>query len=63
MRFIAQGYGGGTNTGRLEDFYEFDFETSTWQEVNVIGDERPGCRENNGVVISDSKKSIYLFGG
>ena len=25
--------------------------------------ERPGCRENNGVVISDASKSIYLFGG
>lgn len=31
--------------------------------MRVSGDERPGCRENNGVVISDSSKSIYLFGG
>lgn len=28
-----------------------------------MGDTKPGCRENNGVVISDSSKSIYLFGG
>lgn len=54
------GYGGGT--GRLDDFYSFDFKTQTWEEVKVVGDEKPGCRENNGV-ISDSSKSIYLFGG
>ena len=56
-----QGYGGGT--GRLDDFYSFDFHTSTWEAVKVSSTARPGCRENNGVVISDSSKSIYLFGG
>ena len=34
-----------------------------WEEVQVLSDEKPGCRENNGVVISDSSDSIYLFGG
>lgn len=57
----SQGYGGGT--GRLDDFYSFDFDTSTWEQVDVLGEEKPGCRENNGVVISDSSRSIYLFGG
>ena len=47
----------------MDDFYSFDFRTQAWEEVQVSGDERPGCRENNGVVISDSSKSIYLFGG
>ena len=27
-----------------------------------MSDEKPGCRENNGVVIGDSRK-VYLFGG
>ena len=58
---VLQGYGGGT--GRLDDFYSFDFDTTTWEQVHVLGDEKPGCRENNGVVISDSSRSIYLFGG
>ena len=32
--------------------------------VNVLSDEKPGARENNGVVLSDStSQSIYLFGG
>ena len=31
--------------------------------MKVLSDEKPGCRENNGVVISDSSRSIYLFGG
>lgn len=43
------GYGGGT--GRLDDFHSFDFDTNTWEEVEVLSNERPGRRENNGVVI------------
>jgi hypothetical protein len=57
--YVFGGYGGGT--GRMDDFYSFDFHTSTWEEVEVLGDERPGCRENNGVV--NSSHSIILFGG
>ena len=57
---FAQGYGGGT--GRLDDFYSFSFDTCTWQEVRVLSAEKPGCRENNGVVIGDSSR-VYLFGG
>jgi leucine-zipper-like transcriptional regulator 1 len=50
-------------TGRLDDFWSFDFESRIWEQVEVISSEKPGCRENNGVVISDSSDSIYLFGG
>ncbi len=59
--YVFGGYGGGT--GRLDDFYAFDFNTSTWEEVQVLSDENPGCRENNGVVISEANQSIILFGG
>ena len=59
--YVFGGYGGGT--GRLDDFYSYDFEKNEWQEVHVISEYRPGCRENNGVVISDSSSEIYLFGG
>jgi len=62
--YLFGGYGGTAGgTGRLDDFYSFDFETRTWQEVEVLSTEKPGCRENNGVVISDSSDCIYLFGG
>ncbi|GAX10239.1 hypothetical protein FisN_3Lh436 [Fistulifera solaris] len=59
--YVFGGYGGGT--GRLDDFYSYDFESNEWQEVHVLSEYRPGCRENNGVVISDSSSEIYLFGG
>ena len=59
--YVFGGYGGGT--GRLDDFYSYDFETHEWQEVQVLSEYKPGCRENNGVVISDSSSEIYLFGG
>lgn len=59
--YMFGGYGGGT--GRLDDFFSFDFQKNVWEEVTVYGDTKPGCRENNGVVSSDSSKSIYLFGG
>lgn len=59
--FIFGGFGGGT--GRLDDFWSYDFATSTWSEVPVLSRIKPGCRENNGVVISDSSRFIYLFGG
>mmetsp|Transcript_16875 Transcript_16875/g.20609 ORF Transcript_16875/g.20609 Transcript_16875/m.20609 type:complete len:648 (-) Transcript_16875:63-2006(-) len=58
--FMFGGYGGGT--GRLDDFHSFSFDTNTWEEVEVLSDEKPGCRENNGVVTSDNSK-VYLFGG
>ena len=56
----TQGYGGGT--GRLDDFYSFSFDSNKWERVEVLSDEKPGCRENNGVVIGDSSR-MYLFGG
>ena len=55
-----QGYGGGT--GRLDDFYSFSFDKNKWERVEVLSEEKPGCRENNGVVIGDSSR-MYLFGG
>jgi N-acetylneuraminic acid mutarotase len=55
-----KGYGGGT--GRLDDFYSYRFDTNEWEEVEVLSSEKPGCRENNGVVIGDSSR-VYLFGG
>ena len=56
----SKGYGGGT--GRLDDFYSYRFDTNEWEEVEVLSTEKPGCRENNGVVIGDSSR-VYLFGG
>jgi len=58
--YMFGGYGGGT--GRLDDFYSFSFSSNTWEAVEVLGDARPECRENNGVVIGDSSR-VYLFGG
>eukprot|EP00903_Cladosiphon_okamuranus_P012455 g11664.t1 len=55
--FMFGGYGG---SGRLDDFWEFDFETRVWKEVHCQGPS-PGVRENNGVV--EYKGSLYLFGG
>jgi leucine-zipper-like transcriptional regulator 1 len=60
--YVFGGYGGGT--GRLDDFYAFDFLSSSWEQVQVLSEEKPGCRENNGVVVlSDRDQSIILFGG
>uniref|UniRef100_A0A7S2XIU6 BTB domain-containing protein n=1 Tax=Attheya septentrionalis TaxID=420275 RepID=A0A7S2XIU6_9STRA len=58
--FVFGGYGGGT--GRLDDFWSYSFDTATWEEVEVLSTEKPGCRENNGVVIGDGSR-IFLFGG
>lgn len=60
--WVLAGYGG--NVSRLDDFYYYDFSTGLWEMVNVLSAEKPGPRENNGVVLSDStSQSIYLFGG
>ena len=59
--YLYGGYGGGT--GRLDDFWMFDLKEQRWSEVDVVSDEKPGCRENNGVVISDSNRSFIMFGG
>ncbi|KAG7346391.1 galactose oxidase [Nitzschia inconspicua] len=60
--YVFGGYGGGT--GRLDDFYAFDFRTCSWEEVQVLSEEKPGCRENNGVVVLSARdQSIILFGG
>jgi len=59
--YVFGGYGGGT--GRLDDFYAYDLERGRWETVPVRSAARPGCRENNGVVIADASRDIYLFGG
>jgi Kelch motif len=59
--YVFGGYGGGT--GRLDDFWSYSFKNSVWENVEVLSDRKPDCRENNGVVISDANRSIYLFGG
>ena len=60
--WVLAGYGGATD--RLDDFYCYDFSTGLWEIVNVLSSEKPGPRENNGVVLSDStSQCIYLFGG
>ena len=58
--YMFGGYGGGT--GRLDDFYSFSFSSGSWERVEVLSSSKPGCRENNGVVIGDSSR-MYLFGG
>jgi Kelch motif len=58
--YVFGGYGGGT--GRLDDFFSYCFATGCWEEVKVVSVEKPGPRENNGVVISDGNRCIYLFG-
>jgi N-acetylneuraminic acid mutarotase len=55
--FMFGGYGG---NGRLDDFFEYQFETKKWREVEYTGSS-PGVRENNGVV--EYKGCLYLFGG
>lgn len=55
--YMFGGYGG---NGRLDDFFEYDFETRTWTKMKCYG-ASPGVRENNGVV--EYKGKLYLFGG
>ena len=55
--YVFGGYGG---SGRLADFFEFDFDTKTFQEIEMAG-HHPGVRENNGVVLY--KNRLYIFGG
>mmetsp|Transcript_4058 Transcript_4058/g.7783 ORF Transcript_4058/g.7783 Transcript_4058/m.7783 type:complete len:567 (+) Transcript_4058:464-2164(+) len=59
--YIFGGYGGGT--GRLDDFYAYDFERNEWDQVEVLSEERPSCRENNGAVASGDSRRLCLFGG
>ena len=44
--YMFGGYGG---SGRLDDFFEFNFDTKAWSRVEYSGPS-PGVRENNGVV-------------
>jgi len=43
--------------------YSFDFERNEWKRVEVLSEERPGFRENNGVVASGDSSRLTLFGG
>jgi len=55
--YMFGGYGG---SGRLDDFYSYDFEARQWSQVHYNGPS-PGVRENNGVV--EYQGNLYLFGG
>lgn len=55
--YLFGGYGG---NGRLDDFFEFDFDSKLWRRVEYDGPS-PGVRENNGVV--EYNGMLYLFGG
>jgi len=55
--YMFGGYGG---SGRLDDFFEYNFDTKYWRRVRYEG-PGPGVRENNGVVEYGGK--LYLFGG
>ena len=57
VMYIFGGYGG---EGRLDDFWMFQFEDSTWTRIEYTT-ASPGERENNGMVEHDGK--LYLFGG
>eukprot|EP00939_MAST-03C_sp_MAST-3C-sp1_P004185 g4185.t1 len=56
--YMFGGYGG---SGRLDDFYEYSFETQRWKKLPTHHGNPPGFRENNGMVFH--KGSLYLFGG
>lgn len=55
--YVFGGYGG---DGRLDDCWEFNFETRGWRKIEYLS-ASPGVRENNGVV--EHERSLYLFGG
>ena len=55
--YMFGGYGG---SGRLDDFYEYDFASKVWTKLECRGGS-PGVRENNGVVVQG--RCLYLFGG
>lgn len=59
--YVFGGYGG-TNS-RLDDFHSYDFKTNEWKPVEVRSQIKPGCRENNGIVSSNSGQKLILFGG
>lgn len=58
MMYMFGGYGG---NGRLDDFFEYSFETRQFRAVVPKGEVNPGVRENNGVVFY--KGCLYIFGG
>lgn len=59
--YVFGGYGG--SNVRLDDFYSYDFKSNTWNQVEVRSQIKPGCRENNGIVSTDSGQKLILFGG
>ena len=76
--YVFGGYGGPGTIGRLDDFYSFSLkgdDDACWEVVDVLSDERPGCRECNPVAVvvagdggdsndsDDSSRTFYLYGG
>lgn len=47
LHVLFGGYGG---SGRLDDFWEFNFDSNLWRNVETYG-QHPGARENNGSVV------------
>ena len=45
--YMFGGYGG---SGRLDDFYEYNFDSRRFRRIRCKGPCTPGPRENNGVV-------------
>eukprot|EP00512_Aurantiochytrium_limacinum_P009530 CAMPEP_0171543530 /NCGR_PEP_ID=MMETSP0960-20121227/2984_1 /TAXON_ID=87120 /ORGANISM="Aurantiochytrium limacinum, Strain ATCCMYA-1381" /LENGTH=830 /DNA_ID=CAMNT_0012091213 /DNA_START=307 /DNA_END=2799 /DNA_ORIENTATION=- len=58
--YVFGGYGG---EKRLDDFYEYCFNSRIWRKVELVDPQgpAPGPRENNGFVTFG--KCLYLFGG
>lgn len=57
--FIFAGYDG---VNRLNDFYEFNTDNNTWQEVIYSGSGLPpSARHSSCAVVADG--SMYVFGG
>lgn len=59
--YVFGGYGG--RNSRLDDFHCYDFKSNEWNPVEVRSHITPGCRENNGIVSTDSGQKLILFGG
>jgi len=61
--YLFGGYGGSC---RLNDFYAYNFQQRSWTEIKAkdgVG-ERPGVRENNGVMVTDDEgTTLLVFGG
>lgn len=56
--FVFGGFGGGT--GRLDDFWSYDFVSGIWDEVPVRSEIKPGCRYVLTAVVASSQCYLIL---